>query len=79
MRRKLQLMFIFMCLGALAGYGQGIGDRNRPGESDGSYTIKVRVYMPDGRPRRTLKSTSITRWSEVVLYEVGRDIPDRQH
>ena len=57
MRRKLQLMFIFMCLGALAGYGQGIGDRNRPGESDGSYTIKGRVYMPDGRPAQNVKVT----------------------
>jgi Tfp pilus assembly protein PilF len=48
-------MFIFMCLGALGVNGQGIGDRNRPGESDGTYTIKGRVYMPDGRPAANVK------------------------
>jgi len=55
MRRKLQLMFIFMCLGALAGYGQGIGDRNRAGDSEGRFTITGRVYMPDGRPASNVK------------------------
>ena len=55
MRRKLQLMFIFMCLGALAGYGQGIGDRNRSGDSEGRFTITGRVYMPDGRPAANVK------------------------
>ncbi|PYT01793.1 MAG: hypothetical protein DMF63_02840 [Acidobacteria bacterium] len=55
MRRKLQLMFIFMCLGALGVHGQGIGDRNRAGDSEGRYTIQGRVYMPDGRPASTVK------------------------
>jgi TolA-binding protein len=55
MRRKLQLMFIFLCLGALAGYGQGIGDRNRAGDSEGRFTITGRVYMPDGRPAANVK------------------------
>lgn len=55
MRSKLQLLFIFMCLGALAGYGQGIGDRNRAGDSEGRFTIQGRVYMPDGRPAQNVK------------------------
>jgi Tfp pilus assembly protein PilF len=55
MRSKLQLLFIFMCLGALAGYGQGIGDRNRAGDSEGRFTITGRVYMPDGRPAANVK------------------------
>jgi Tfp pilus assembly protein PilF len=55
MRRKLQLMFIFMCLGALGVYGQGIGDRNRAGDSEGRFTITGRVYMPDGRPAASVK------------------------
>ena len=37
MRSKLQLMFIFICLGCRSCVnGQGIGDRNRPAGSDGS-------------------------------------------
>jgi len=55
MRRKLQLMFIFMCLGALGVHGQGIGDRNRSGDSEGRFTITGRVYMPDGRPAANVK------------------------
>jgi len=55
MRSKLQLMFIFMCLGALSAYGQGIGDRNRAGDSDGRFTIQGRVYLPDGRPAQNVK------------------------
>ena len=55
MRSKLRLMFIFICLGALGVHGQGIGDRNRPGDSDGSYMIKGRVFMPDGRAAQNVK------------------------
>ncbi|MEO8041079.1 MAG: tetratricopeptide repeat protein [Acidobacteriota bacterium] len=55
MRSKLQLMFIFMCFCALSVHGQGIGDRNRAGESDGKYTIQGRVYLPDGRPAQNVK------------------------
>jgi Tfp pilus assembly protein PilF len=57
MRSKLQLMFIFICLGALGAFGQGIGDRNRGGDSEGSFTIRGRVFMPDGRPAQNLKVT----------------------
>jgi TolA-binding protein len=48
-------MFIFMCLSALSAHGQGIGDRNRAGDSDGRFTIQGRVYMPDGRPAQNVK------------------------
>jgi TolA-binding protein len=54
MKRKLQLMFIFICLGALV-HGQGIGDRNRAGDSEGKFTIQGRVVMPDGRPAAGVK------------------------
>lgn len=51
MRSKLQLMFIFICLGALTAYGQGIGDRNRvAGSGGGTYRITGKVYLPDGSP-----------------------------
>src|SRR4029434_159120 len=55
MGRKLQLMFIFMCLGALGVYGQGIGDRNRAGDSEGRITIRGKVVMPDGTPAQDVK------------------------
>lgn len=55
MKKKLQLMFVFMCLGALGVHGQGIGDRNRAGDSEGRFTIQGRVYMPDGRPAQNVK------------------------
>src|SRR5690349_7331409 len=55
MGSKLQLMFIFICLAALTGYGQGIGDRNRAGDSEGRFMIQGRVYMPDGRPAQNVK------------------------
>ncbi|MEP7149025.1 MAG: tetratricopeptide repeat protein [Acidobacteriota bacterium] len=55
MRSKLQLMFIFMCLCALGARGQGIGDRNRAGDSEGRYTIQGRVLLPDGRPAQNVK------------------------
>jgi Tfp pilus assembly protein PilF len=56
MRSKLQLMFIFICLGALGAYGQGIGDRNRAADSGGgNYTIQGRVYLPDGKPAPDVK------------------------
>ncbi|NOT46953.1 MAG: tetratricopeptide repeat protein [Acidobacteria bacterium] len=29
---------------------QGIGDRNRPAEGDGRYSIQGRVYLPNGKP-----------------------------
>jgi tetratricopeptide (TPR) repeat protein len=51
MRSKLQLLFIFMCLGALGVYGQGIGDRNRPA-GRGTYRITGKVYLPDGSPAK---------------------------
>lgn len=51
MRSKLQLLFIFMCLGALGVYGQGIGDRNRPA-GRGTYRISGKVYLPDGTPAK---------------------------
>ena len=50
-------MFIFMCLCAFSAYGQGIGDRNRAGDSEGRYTIQGRVYLPDGRPAQNVKVT----------------------
>ena len=51
MRRKLQLMFIFICLSALIASGQGIGDRNRAsGSGGGTYRITGRVMLPDGSP-----------------------------
>ncbi len=55
MRSKLQLMFIFMCLCALGAHGQGFGDRNRPGDSEGRYTIQGRVMLPDGRPAQNVR------------------------
>lgn len=57
MRSKLQLMFIFICLSALGAHGQGIGDRNRAGDSDGRYTIQGRVFLPDGRAAQNVKVT----------------------
>jgi Tfp pilus assembly protein PilF len=48
-------MFIFMCLCAFSAHGQGIGDRNRAGDSEGRYTIHGRVYLPDGRPAQNVK------------------------
>jgi len=55
MRSKLQLMFIFMCLSVLGAHGQGIGDRNRAGDSEGNFSIQGRVYLPDGRPAQNVK------------------------
>lgn len=58
MRERLQLVFFLACLGALFSsvtLGQGIGDRNRAGNSEGKYTIQGRVYMPDGRPAQNVK------------------------
>jgi tetratricopeptide (TPR) repeat protein len=47
---------------AVLGYGQGIGDRNRP-SSGGSHVISGRVRLPDGRPavgvRVTVNNTDI--------------------
>ncbi len=57
MRSKLQLMFIFMCLGALGAYGQGIGDRNRPA-GRGNYRITGKVYLPDGTPAKDVNITA---------------------
>src|SRR5215203_3479209 len=51
MRSKLQLLFIFICLGALGSYGQGIGDRNRP-SGRGNYRITGKVYLADGTPAK---------------------------
>lgn len=58
MRKKLKLMFISACLGALfssMASAQGIGDRNRAGDSEGNYTIKGRVYLPDGKPAQNVR------------------------
>src|SRR5215203_4188613 len=55
MRRRLQLMFIFICLGALGVHGQGVGTRNRAGDSEGRFTVQGKVYMPDGRPAQNVK------------------------
>ncbi|MEO8574113.1 MAG: tetratricopeptide repeat protein [Pyrinomonadaceae bacterium] len=57
MRIKLQLMFIFLCLGALDAYGQGIGDRNRI-TGRGTYRITGKVYLPDGSPAKNLSVTA---------------------
>lgn len=54
MRSKLRLMFIFICLGALCAHGQGIGDRNRPGDG-GSHILSGNVLLPDGRPAPGVK------------------------
>jgi tetratricopeptide (TPR) repeat protein len=48
-------MFIFIGLSALSVYGQGIGDRNRAGDSEGRFSITGRVVMPDGRPAQNVK------------------------
>ena len=54
MSKRLQLVFISACLGALFStmtLAQGIGDRNRAADSGGgTYSIQGRVYLPDGRP-----------------------------
>jgi TolA-binding protein len=55
MRSKLQLMFIFICLSVIGAAAQGIGDRNRAGDSEGKFTIQGRVHMPDGRPAQNVK------------------------
>jgi len=59
MRKRLQLVCISACLGALfssVALGQGIGSgRNRAGDSEGRFTIAGRVYMPDGRPAQNVK------------------------
>ena len=58
MRKRLKLVFFLACLGALfssVALGQGIGDRNRAGDSEGRFTIQGRVYMPDGRPAANVK------------------------
>jgi len=55
MRSKLQFMFIFMCVAALGAHGQGIGDRNRAGDSEGRYAIQGRVYLQDGSPAQNVK------------------------
>ena len=58
MRKKLRLMFISACCVALVSgvvSAQGIGDRNRAGDSEGTYTIKGRVYLPDGKPAQNVR------------------------
>lgn len=58
MTKRVQFVFFLACLGALfssVGLGQGIGDRNRAGDSEGRFTIQGRVYMPDGRPAPNVK------------------------
>ncbi|HKP70147.1 MAG TPA: tetratricopeptide repeat protein [Pyrinomonadaceae bacterium] len=58
MTKRVQLVFFLACLGALfssVGLAQGIGDRNRAGDSEGKYTIKGRVYLPDGKPAQNLR------------------------
>jgi predicted Zn-dependent protease len=58
MRKSVHVVFILACVCALfssVALGQGIGDRNRAGDSEGKYTIKGRVYMPDGRPAKNVR------------------------
>ena len=73
MRSKLQLMFIFMCLSALGAYGQGIGDRNRAGDSEGRYTIQGRVYLPDGRPAQNVKISIENTDQPSMSYTTNND------
>ena len=57
MKNKLQLMFSFICLAVLltaSGYGQGVGDRNRPA-GRGTYRIMGKVYLPDGHPAQDVE------------------------
>jgi Tfp pilus assembly protein PilF len=60
MKNKLVLAFIFILAVILSGsslaFGQGIGDRNRPADTNGGiYSIQGRVLMPDGKPAAGVK------------------------
>ena len=60
MSKRLQLVFISACLGALFStmtLAQGIGDRNRPA-GRGTYRITGKVYLPDGTPAKDVNVTA---------------------
>lgn len=70
MENKRRFGFIFVFAGALIlsgsswARGQGIGDRNRPADSNGGiYSIQGRV-MPDGKPAKDVK-VSISSTDEL--------------
>ena len=57
MRSKLRfiLLFIYAFVFVIGTNAQGIGDRNRAGDSEGKYSIQGRVVMPDGKPAQDVK------------------------
>lgn len=73
MRSRLLLMFIFMFAAALGVYGQGIGDRNRAGDSEGRFTIQGRVYLPDGRPAQNMKIDVASNDEGTKSYHTNMD------
>lgn len=73
MRSKLRLLFIFICLGALSASGQGIGDRNRAGDSEGRYSIQGRVLLPDGRGAQNVKVTVENADQPTQTYTTNAD------
>lgn len=55
MKNKIGFLFILFSFATLSISGQGIGDRNRAGDSEGTYTIQGRVYLPDGKKAQNVK------------------------
>ncbi|HQU91242.1 MAG TPA: tetratricopeptide repeat protein [Pyrinomonadaceae bacterium] len=63
MRMKIKPKFVFVFLSLLASayvlpsgvVGQGIGDRNRPADGDGRYSIQGKIYLPNGKPAENAK------------------------
>jgi len=53
-KRNILFMLVFIAAAVLSVSGQGIGDRNRPGNG-GSATISGKVTMPDGMPAKNVK------------------------
>jgi Tfp pilus assembly protein PilF len=66
-------MFIFIGLSALCAVGQGIGDRNRAGDSEGRFSITGRVVMPDGRPAQNVKVNIENNDSGTQSYYTNAD------
>lgn len=65
--------------GQLTGNAQGIGDRNRAADGDGSYSIQGRVYLPNGKPAigakasiSSAESSGITATTDINgIFQVG--------
>ncbi|MEP7076915.1 MAG: tetratricopeptide repeat protein [Acidobacteriota bacterium] len=56
MKKSAFTFFIVLAAAVLTAFGQGIGDRNRPADSNGGiYSIQGRVLLPDGKPAAGIK------------------------